>query len=138
MLKLKDQIMLFHDGIRSTREIADLVYGEPATSAQVAYVRVVTRQRKGTASSKADLAYWRKPGIKKAHRASGMAKYHTGDRVAARIAATAAYAKFRKQGLSAKEACRRCGGVYSTAMRATGNVLIAMELSAQVREAASA
>ena len=42
----------------TTRQIAEAVYGE-ATKGKMAYVRVVTRQRKGGGSSKHDVA-WRK------------------------------------------------------------------------------
>ena len=50
------RIMAMHKRGKTTKEIAIEVYGKASESA-TAYVRVVTRQRKGTAYSPADTKY---------------------------------------------------------------------------------
>lgn len=50
------QIMALHQQGKTTREIALEVYGE-ATASQLAYVRIVVYQRKGTGVSPADRRY---------------------------------------------------------------------------------
>lgn len=63
-MKIKDKIMRLYDGKRTTREIAERVYGAPATKAQLAHVRVVARQRKGRGHSEIDKRWWATPRFK--------------------------------------------------------------------------
>lgn len=106
-MKIKDQIMFFHDGTRSTREIADLVYGAPATHAQVAHVRVVIRQRKGGGQSGHDKKYQD-------------SLYSRGDVDIARASARTAYSRARKKGLATPAAATEARRKYRDAMMMTG------------------
>jgi hypothetical protein len=90
-MTLKSRIMALHDGKRTTREIADLVYGAPASPTNVTYVRVVIRQRKGAGTSRHDVHY--QDRLDK-----------NGSRKQARAAAARAYRKARRAGQAVGQA----------------------------------
>lgn len=137
-MKLKDQIMSLHDGIRSTREIADLVYGALATAAQVTYVRVVTRQRKGASYSKYDLRY-RSVAINMAALRVGRREVErTGDKIAANAAAREARLRIRQAGGSSWDGHLAAVNARNRMLYKTGDRIAGMQAAREAREAARA
>lgn len=120
-MKLKDRIMQLHDGKRSTREIADLVYGEPATRTQMAYARIVIRQRKGGALSPIDKKYL-DTGGRVLQRARSRVLLDTGEKKKAAAARRDEYRRLRLSGLSWQQANPMASRVYSKVLRASANL----------------
>lgn len=99
------QIMSLYDGVRSTKEIAQIV------GCADSYVRVVARQRKGGSCSEIDRRYL---NSERGHRytakrlpksrAYAAVKVRTGDRAAAASAYRDAYRQARLRGKTIKEA----------------------------------
>jgi hypothetical protein len=52
-----ERILQLYDGARTTRQIAEIIHGGPVTDKEMAYVRVVLRQRFGTRRSDTDRRY---------------------------------------------------------------------------------
>ena len=73
-----EHILSLNDGERTTRQIADAVYVGRATREQMAYTRIVLRQRKGTRGSKADLRYRASP-LGREMRRKNFARRYYGD-----------------------------------------------------------
>ena len=61
MATLAAKILALNDGKKSTREIAEAVYGEATEPKHLSYVRIVLRQRKGRSASKNDRRYESSP-----------------------------------------------------------------------------
>lgn len=94
--KAAEIMRLWKHGIFTTSEIAHLV------GCRDSYVRVVARQRRGTGQCEADKR-WR-------------AKTFCGDRTHARLAATEAYRRARRNGKSTREAQRAYAIVWQKTM----------------------
>lgn len=111
------QILSLYDGVRSTREIADIVGCLPE------YVRIVARQRRGRASetdrkyleSDRGLASRRRSSAKLAGKTASYYRSasETGNRAVAAERARQVYRSARIQGKSVREA----GRLYSAAYR---------------------
>lgn len=67
MMTKAQKILELHQAGKTTREIATRIYGIPRNAPKavadkkMAYVRVVIRQRRGSASSEIDKRYWASP-----------------------------------------------------------------------------
>lgn len=124
-----DQIMALYDGVRTTKQIAEIVGCRPE------YVRVVARQRKGSGSSEIDLRYrasplwracWQRSNVRRnkgSVAAANKAKYvvvrRTADDAAASKAAKAVYDAARLMGRSVKEAKAAASAVRQRVLRQT-------------------
>lgn len=124
MTTLADKILSLNDGKRSTRDIAEAVYRREVGDKELAYVRIVLRQRKGSKCSETDFRYVRSSlGREKGKRdaAYNTAMRNTGDRAKARIAFRRAYRSARKAGASPREATNAGATAWMRAIRQTGD-----------------
>lgn len=136
MTTLAAKILALNDGKRTTREIAELVYGKGCPEKRLAYVRVVLRQRKGSCSSENDRRYLESSlgQLKRAaERAAKKLLYLTGDREVARKAMRRAYKQARRNGASPIEASTISFQAYGQAMRKTGDLAEARKTYALAR-----
>ena len=117
-----EHILSLNDGKRTTREIADAVYGGRATRKQMAYTRVVLKQRRGAGLSENDRRYRESPlgQIKRRQNsAANKASYNTGNREKARAAGRRAYRKARQEGQSFRDSNAAYRRAYFLTMCAT-------------------
>lgn len=135
------QILALYDGVRTTREIADIV------GCGMSYVRVVARQRKGRSMSEIDIRYLtsergrattraRRPRELASLRARHEIAKATGDRAAARAAAAAARRAAREGGATGREAETRASVAYRQAMFASADDALMRERGREAYHAA--
>ena len=127
MATLAAKILALNDGKKSTREIAEKVYGK-ATDKQMAYVRVVLRQRRGTRSSENDRGYIASSLGQAAQKrknqktvAANRVLRETGDHARANDAWRRTFRVAKREGESRQQARRLAGRARESILRRTGD-----------------
>ena len=138
-MTMATDILALADGKRTTRQIAERVYAErPISDKQMAYVRVVIRQRRGTKPSQADSKYSKSRLGQITY--AGICAYvtsinATGNKKMAKLAQRTAYQAARKAGKSAEEANRVASRERSRVLYQTANKKAAKMARAAARSA---
>lgn len=110
------QILALYDGVRTTREIAEIVGCDPA------YVRVVARQRKGLGPSDADRRYMAGPrwdAVLERRNARRSRIMRLGDKAAGRVVAREVYLTLREAGADIESARRAAAAARQKVLRRT-------------------
>ena len=138
MATLAAKILALNDGKKSTREIAEKIYGAPVEPKHLSYVRVVLRQRRGAGSSENDRRYLDSSlGIAMQRRANRKALHKklaylaalrsSGDKEKANDASRRVRKAARMVGKSGIEAKRFANRAYNRMLEKTGNRATARE-----------